>query len=164
MSVPKLTPRYWASKRKVLFSEANFTRTRRSRNGATGDCSREFIGSPLTGCARKFNLSRRRTFTVFFSHGNAPMQNIALKVRKVCSRSLSNWMVASCRWPRGNRQFLLRVLPITIQNGSIAFAFLVASAGDASARRKIQKREHSRRYGQAPLRSISGKISRTGWF
>ena len=56
--------------------------------------------------------------------------NIALKVRKVCNRFWNNSMGASCHWPRGNRRSSPRALPTTIPNGSIAFVFPVASAGD----------------------------------
>src|SRR2546422_11075950 len=98
-----------------------------NRNGVTAGCWREFIDSRLIGCVRKFNLSRLRIFTVFFSPGSALMPNIALKVRKVCRRFWSNLTAAGCPLPPGNWAGLGRRLVKTIPDGPSAFAFLVGA-------------------------------------
>src|SRR2546422_11360938 len=100
-----------------------------NRNGVTAGCWREFIDSRLIGCVRKFNLSRLRIFTVFFSPGSALMPNIALKVRKVCRRFWSNLKAASCRLARGDRACFVRGVLNTVQNGSSAFFFFGGAVG-----------------------------------
>ena len=67
----------WTRERKDSFSAGSFIRTRRNRNGVIADCWREFIGSRLTGCARKFNRSHPRNITAFFWPGSASIRNIA---------------------------------------------------------------------------------------